>query len=135
MKKITYKYKWLIILLIGLGSIISCSELDETHKEYIKDGEQIYVGRPLLVVTNSGNERIKFNIVINADPKISKGKITWNNDNESNDFTVTRNSDGFDVVEFEINIPEIKLNITSGILTENRRLPSIPERSDDVETN
>ena len=37
--------------------------------------------------------------------------------------------------KFEINIPEIKLNITSGILTENRRLPSIPERSDDVETN
>ena len=97
---------WFAILTISLSAVVSCGELDDTHKEYIEDGEQIYIGKPLLIQTNSGNERIKFNIIISADPKIAKGRITWNAGENSHEFDVVRTSEGFEVVSEELEIPE-----------------------------
>lgn len=106
MRKNIYIYNWLIILIIGLGAVIACGELDDTHEEFIKDGEQIYVGKPVEIFTNSGNERIRFNIVISADPKITKGWVSWNSGAESQEFDVSRSSEGIDTLAVELNVPE-----------------------------
>lgn len=99
-------YIWIILLGMVFGAVLACGELDDTHKEFIKDGEQIYVGIPLEVYTNSGNERIRFNVVVNADPKISKGMVTWNGGENMHDFTVARTKEGLDTINFEMNLDE-----------------------------
>ncbi len=106
MRKKLNIYNWLIILVIGFGAIIACGELDETHEEYIVDGEQIYVGKPIEVFTNSGNERIRFNVVISADPKITKGTVTWNGGADIQNFDVTRSTEGIDTLAVEVSVPE-----------------------------
>ena len=106
MKKTILKYNWLVVFLLGIMLAVSCSDLNETHLEYIKDGETIYVGKPMDVFSNSGNERIRINIIINSDPKISKGLITWNNGNEEYAFDINRTTEGIDTISTELNIAE-----------------------------
>lgn len=91
---------------MGLGAVYACTDMNDPQQEYLDLGEEIYVGKPLGIITNAGDERIKFNIVISADPKISKGIISWNNYTESHEFTVSRESESWEFITVEMDIPE-----------------------------
>lgn len=106
MRKNKNIFKWVTFLVIGLATIIGCGELDDTHEEFIENGEQIYVGKPMLVFSNAGNERIKLNMLISADPKITKGQVTWNSGESTHDFAVARTRDGLDTLSMMLDIPE-----------------------------
>ncbi|TKG96635.1 hypothetical protein EYV94_05130 [Puteibacter caeruleilacunae] len=99
-------YNKVFVLLIGAVAWCACSDLDETHEEFITNGEDIYVGKPIEVFTNPGNNRIKFNVVISADPKISKGEIIWGAGVEKYEFDVSRTKEGIDTLTYELNIDE-----------------------------
>lgn len=59
--------------------LISCSEMDDTYEDFIKDGEVIYTGKPDSLTAFSGNKRIKVAFDLVSDPKINKVRIYWNN--------------------------------------------------------
>jgi hypothetical protein len=93
-------------LIVLLCNIISCSKMDDTYRDFIKNGEIIYPGQPEKLQTYSGNRRIDLSMLLTSDPKITKVKVFWNNGLDSAEKAVQRTS-GVDTVRFSLNnIPE-----------------------------
>ena len=70
------------LVFILFSSFLSCAKWDE-FKEYIKDGEIVYVGKLDSVKVLSGNERVMIEALVKPDPKISKALIKWNDGRDS----------------------------------------------------
>ncbi|SMG08534.1 protein of unknown function [Arenibacter troitsensis] len=99
--------------LLAIGTIIvvaSCEETSETYSEFTKDGEIIYVGTPDTVIVAPGFEKLKFSIVINADPKISGGVLQTKDKSFNHEFDVERQSNGNDTISFIVNLDEGEYN-------------------------
>jgi hypothetical protein len=87
---ITYKNKSFmkqIHLVIGLVVILlhiaGCTEMDHTYEHFWEDGERIYPAPADSVKVYPGKNRIGLSWLILGDPKVSKAKIFWNNENDS----------------------------------------------------
>jgi|AGTN01.3.fsa_nt_gi hypothetical protein len=87
MKKNNILNTFICIVLI---SFISCGDMDETYRQFIEDGEIIYVGKADSVSTRGGKERIEVSWLLLSDPKVSKYKIFWNNRADSVTGSVTK---------------------------------------------
>lgn len=81
----------LIFVLTLISTFISCAKWDE-FKEYIKDGEVVYVGKLDSVKVFSGNERILVQAQVKPDPKIKKALMKWNDGKDSVILDITHNS-------------------------------------------
>lgn len=100
-----YRIPCFLMLLLG-GSVLSCSKMDDTYRDFIKDGEIIYPGKPESLQTFPGNNRIDVSMLLTSDPKITKVKVFWNNGLDSTEKAVQRSS-GVDTVRISLaNIPE-----------------------------
>lgn len=75
MKKITINIVTGIMLLAMLWS---CGGMDETFKEFIKNGEIVYAGTVESVGIYPGKNRVRVSFVV-KDPTVIKAKIYWNN--------------------------------------------------------
>ena len=71
-------YGWILIAL----SLLACEGMDETYKEFIRDGEIIYVGTADSVKIFPGRNRLKLNFLI-SDPTATKVSILRNNKTDS----------------------------------------------------
>ena len=60
-----------------MAALIACSDMNDLHAPYLKDGETIYIGRALNPLPYSGKNRVKLVWDINADPKITQALIKW----------------------------------------------------------
>ncbi|WP_082063484.1 DUF4998 domain-containing protein [Draconibacterium sediminis] len=69
----------LFALIFGFSQ---CSDMNELHEQYLQ-GERIYIGRPDSVVIGSGNNKVKINWWLNADPNLAETVIYWNQKNDS----------------------------------------------------
>lgn len=99
--------------LLAIGTIVavaSCEETTETYSEFTKDGEIIYVGTPDTVMVAPGFEKLKFSVVINADPKISKGVLQTKDKSFVQEFDVERQNIGQDTISFTIDLNEGEYN-------------------------
>ncbi len=74
--------------------LLGCTKIDETYKKFLKDSDIIYPGRVDSVKVFTGNERIKFNVLLSSDPKIKKIKVFWNSKLDSIEFPVTSSEIG-----------------------------------------
>lgn len=95
-----YNYKRPSFVLLGLLILffsISCSKWD-SFKEYIEDGEIVYVGKLDSVKILSGNKRVKIKALLKPDPKIRKVQIFWNDKSDSMIFDVDGQSRTFEKV-------------------------------------
>ena len=73
----------LYILTLGIGmSTISCQKQDHAYKEFIADGERIYIGKVLDLVAQSGNGRVKLSWNV-FDSRVKKIKIKYNDNLDS----------------------------------------------------
>ena len=75
------------ILKLGLAimlfsSFLSCAKWDE-FKEYIEEGEIVYVGKLDSVLVFSGKDRVKVTALVKPDPKIKQALIKWNDGKDS----------------------------------------------------
>lgn len=72
-------YIWLCISLFSLF-LIQCDdkESDDLYKQYINEGEKIYLGKTDSLVALSGIGRVQLKWYVNADPKIEETVIYWN---------------------------------------------------------
>ena len=96
----------LFLLVVLSGFILSCSKMDSTYRDFIKDGEIIYPGKPESLQTFPGNNRVEVSMLLTSDPKITSVKVFWNNGVDSAVKAVQRTS-GVDTVRFLLtSIPE-----------------------------
>lgn len=78
------KYLIKIISLCILGiSFATCDDMYSIHQKYLDEGEQVYLGKPNIVVVQGGLERIQLIWKLTADPKIEKCCIYWNDREDS----------------------------------------------------
>lgn len=114
--------------LLAIGTIVavaSCEETTETYSEFTKDGEIIYVGTPDTVIVAPGFEKLKFSVVINADPKISKGVLQTKDKSFIQEFDVERQNMGQDTISFTVDLNEGEYNFDL-ILKDDAGNTSIP---------
>ncbi len=94
------------VLLMLSAIVLSCGSQEDSFEEFAALGEIIAVGKADTVVANSGIEKMRVWVAINADPKVKKGKLRSVNGEIEHDFDIVRNKDGQDTVVFDIDIPE-----------------------------
>ncbi len=92
------------LMLIG-ALFFCCQTSQETYQDFISE-EIIYIGNPEEVIIGHGYEKLRFLIVINADPKIKKGFISSKNGNFTREFDVVRKNSGIDTISVDTDIPE-----------------------------
>lgn len=77
------KYFVVIATILSLGMLSACDDMYSVHQQYLDEGEQIYLGKPIVQMVQGGNERIKVVWTLNADPRIKTCCIYWNNRTDS----------------------------------------------------
>ena len=93
--------KWLYVLVVPI-IIAACETNRETFDEFVKNGETLYIGKPENVTINHGFAKLRFNIELNSDPKISKGTITSLDGSVNHEFTIERTQKGNEVITEEL---------------------------------
>lgn len=70
------KYIW-VGLVLAIGTVFSCTEMDDNYSEFTKSGEIIYSKKVDSVAVYPGKNRVKMSFV-NLGPRVAKVKIFWN---------------------------------------------------------
>ena len=98
MKRISF-YKFLLIAVIVAG-ISSCKDMMDFHKEYIKDGEIIYLAKVDSMVSYSGKNRIQLSGYLNNAYNVNKILVYWNDKADSMifDFAKTKDRDTLNLI-------------------------------------
>ena len=89
MKKIISFYKFLLFTLIVAG-IYSCKDMMDFHKEYIKNGEIVYLSKMDSVVSYPGKNRIQLSGYLNNGYNVNKIAVYWNSRADSMIFNYTK---------------------------------------------
>lgn len=77
----------ILAIFLGLGA---CKKIDETYREYIKDGEIIYVSKADSLRAFPGMHRVQLAWLATSDPKVSKAIISWNGGENTHEYKITR---------------------------------------------
>src|SRR5687767_478021 len=77
------------VMITVLFTIVSCSKWDD-YKQYTTNGETLYTGKLDSIKVFSGRLRVRITGLLPADPKIVKGKITWNDNRDSVVFPISK---------------------------------------------
>lgn len=91
MKRILF-YKFLLVTLIAAG-IYSCKDMMDFHKEYIKDGEIVYLAKVDSIVSYSGKNRIQLSGYLNNAYNVNKIIVYWNEKADSMIFNYAKTKD------------------------------------------
>lgn len=86
------------LFVLPLLVLSGCETNENTFREFIEEGETIYIGAPDTIFVDPGYKKLRFRIAINADPKISKGALSTLNDEISREFEINRQKDGNDTI-------------------------------------
>jgi hypothetical protein len=127
------KLDYCLILLLSL--FWGCDSMDATYKEFIRDGEIIYVGTADSVKIFPGRNRLKLSFLI-SDPTVTEVMILWNNKTDSLVIPVQRvhqadtviteltglneGSYSFDIITFDDeNHSSVEVNAVGSVYGEN----------------
>lgn len=95
------------LVLCGVSVLFfACDDMNSIHEPYLNRGEEIYTGVIDSLEAYPGNARVKFSWEINADPRITKTVIYWNNNTDSAVVDVNRTQAGVMKMETLLNLPE-----------------------------
>lgn len=83
-----------VVFIIFLILFSSCDDVNSIHQKYYDWGEDIYTGTIDSIIAHSGYERVKFDWELNADPRITKTVIYWNQRTDSIVIDVNRTQSG-----------------------------------------
>ena len=81
-------------LLFLLCTAPGCDDINSIHQKYYDQGEDIYTGVIDSLKTYAGYERVRFEWEVNADPRITKVIIRWNQHADSVIVDVNRAQSG-----------------------------------------
>lgn len=88
MKRILF-YKFLLITLIAV-ELYSCKDMLDVHKEYIKNGEIIYLSKVDSIVSYSGKHRVQLSGYLNNAYNVNKIIVYWNERADSMTFAYSQ---------------------------------------------
>lgn len=77
----------ILAILVSLGA---CKKLDDTYRDYIKDGEIIYVSKADSLRAFPGIHRAQLTWLATTDPKVTKAIISWNGGESTHEHLTTR---------------------------------------------
>lgn len=80
----------IILYCFSFLFLLACDGMNDNIKEYLDRGEINYIGRADSAIAMGGINRIKFMWKINMDPRITSGKIYWNDKQDSISFPIDR---------------------------------------------
>lgn len=94
-------------LLVFVGSVLfSCGPMDETYRDFIKNGEIIYTGKVDSLKAWPGKNRMQLTWLLVSDPKITRNVVYWNDKTDSLSVNVVK-TDNVDLITVMIdNLPE-----------------------------
>ncbi|BDD07616.1 hypothetical protein FUAX_00480 [Fulvitalea axinellae] len=121
MKKIKIYACAVTAVLTTLGA---CKDVNELHEDYLKDGEEIYIGKPLEIRSVPGKDRLKLVWLNSADPKIKKAQILWGD--KSKEVEVAKVGNGEETMEVTIDGLEEKAYVFKVIQKDNTGNESVP---------
>ena len=87
MKRISF-YKFLLITMIFAG-IYSCKDMMDFHKEFVKDGEIVYLSKLDSVVSYGGKNRVQLSGYLSNAYNVNKVVVYWNSRADSMFFDYT----------------------------------------------
>ncbi len=87
MKRISF-YKFLLITMIIAG-FYSCKDMMDFHKEFVKDGEIVYLSKMDSVISYAGKNRVQLSGYLSNAYNVNKVKVYWNNRADSMSFDYT----------------------------------------------
>lgn len=93
---------FLVMLPLVLLWMASCDDMNSIHQKYYDWGEDIYTGVVDSLKASAGYEKVKFTWELNADPRISKTVIFWNQRADSVVINVNRTQGGRLQMEHEL---------------------------------
>lgn len=96
-KHFVHAFAFLLVAVI----ISSCTSMDESYKDFIKDGEISYTGKIDSLHVYSGRNRVQVKGLFISDPKITECRIYWDNRIDSVVVPITR-TQGIDVLDIVI---------------------------------
>ena len=105
------------ILIIGMIFSFACGEMNDIHQEYLDQGEQTYLGRVDSVVVMPGNGRLIVDVLYTFDPRVKKGQITWNNEQNVFEFDVVKDENlhqQIEVTNIEEGVHLFKISVLDG---------------------
>ena len=76
-----------MVFSLAIATSVSCSKWDD-FKRYLDEGEIFYTGKLDSVAVHPGKERVRILGRLQADPKIKKVKIFWNDYADSAEFDI-----------------------------------------------
>ena len=91
-----------VVFTIFLILFSSCDDVNSVHQKYYDWGEDIYTGTIDSVIAYSGYEKVKFDWELNADPRITKTVIFWNQRTDSIVIDVNRTQSGRLAMTYEL---------------------------------
>lgn len=80
--KRTIQFVWTGLALVA-AMALSCGKMDETYREFLKDGEYFYPGKADSLRAHPGDGRIQLSWLRAADPNVTTAVIYWNNRQDS----------------------------------------------------
>ena len=98
---INYRLNILFVVFAFLA-LNSCKKMEDTYKEFIQDGETVYISKPDSLKAFVGRERIQLSWLLISDPKVKSYKVYWNNRADSISGNITK-TDNVDTVKVVIN--------------------------------
>lgn len=115
--------KILLLILIGIFiGTISCSDMNDIHDVYLKDGEIIYIAKIDTLVVHPGYKRTKFKFWV-SDPRAKEVSLKWYPYDDSMTIVLERTTAKTDT--FEVIIGD-EINLVEGnytfIITTNDKL-------------
>lgn len=81
------KYYWAVAfcsLLFGILLLLhACGKMDDTYRQFIEDGETIYIAKADSLKVRLGRNRVELSWFLLSDPKIKSYKVYYNNRQDS----------------------------------------------------
>lgn len=95
-----------LLPLFLLALVVSCDDVNSIHQKYFDRGEDIYTGVVDSLKTYAGYEKVRFTWEVNADPRITKTVIFWDQRADSVVIDVNRTQSGIIPMSYDLNIAE-----------------------------
>jgi hypothetical protein len=101
--KVIIKYFLPICLLICAAG---CDDNNFMHQKYLDQGETLYLGKAYTMNFSSGDEKVKFTWILNADPRIDRSVFYWNDNKDSAVIFINRTRTDMLVMDTVLNVKE-----------------------------
>ena len=108
MKTIYNNIKLFFLITIGISITYSCQDMNEVHKDFIKEGEIIYTNKVDSLITLAGKDRVQISGNISFAYNITNIVVSWNKGEDKQVFAYTKTKKDTDTLNLIVSDLEEK---------------------------